>query len=122
MTDQSTSAGSARLSDLGYRQELRRGLSTTDLLVYGLVFMVPITPWAIFGTVFNEWVGPVIGFLVIGFVLFNADPAAKIGGLVWLVIGVAVLLYYNSRGIGILPEHRADPGGDDAPTAVGGQA
>lgn len=69
-----------------------------------------------------HWVGPVIGFLVIGFVLFNADSKAKIGGLVWLVIGVGVLLYYNSRGIGILPEHRADPTDVSAPTTVGDPA
>ncbi|WP_226345355.1 APC family permease [Agilicoccus flavus] len=55
-----------------------------------------------------HWIGPIIGFLIIGFVLVNADPAAKIGGLVWLAIGVLVMLYYQRRGIGILPEHRAD--------------
>ncbi len=36
----------------GYRQELKRSLSFTDLLVYGLVFMVPIAPFGIFGGVF----------------------------------------------------------------------
>ena len=58
-----------------------------------------------------HWVGPVIGFLIIGFVLWNAEPAAKIGGLAWLVIGIAVLAYYSRKGIGILPEHRADAAG-----------
>ena len=37
----------------GYRQELKRSLSLTDLLVYGLVFMVPIAPFGIFGGVFQ---------------------------------------------------------------------
>lgn len=37
----------------GYRQELRRSLRFTDLLVYGLVFMVPIAPFGIFGSVFQ---------------------------------------------------------------------
>ena len=55
-----------------------------------------------------HWVGPIIGFLIIGFVLWNAEPAAKIGGLVWLAIGILVLVYYSRKGIGILPEHRAD--------------
>ena len=66
-----------------------------------------------------HWVGPVIGFLIIGFVLWNAEPAAKIGGLAWLVIGIAVLAYYSRKGIGILPEHRADAAGaaDAADTA-----
>jgi amino acid transporter len=58
--------------------------------------------------VFLHWVGPIIGFLIIGFVLWNAEPAAKIGGLAWLVIGILVLTYYSRKGIGILPEHRAD--------------
>ena len=29
----------------------------------------------------------------------------QIGGVVWLVIGVAVLLYYRAKGIGIRAEH-----------------
>ena len=41
-----------QLEAYGYKQELKRSVSTMDLLIYGLVFMVPIAPWAIFGTVF----------------------------------------------------------------------
>ena len=55
-----------------------------------------------------HWIVPIIGFAIIGFVLWNAEPAAKIGGISWLIIGIAVLIYYTRRGIGILPEHRAD--------------
>ncbi len=55
-----------------------------------------------------HWVGPIIGFLIIGFVLWNAEPAVKIGGLVWLAIGILVLVYYSRKGTGILPEHRAE--------------
>lgn len=58
--------------------------------------------------VFLHWVSPVVGFLVIGYVLWNAEAAAKIGGLIWLVIGVGVMLYYRSRGGDILPEHAFD--------------
>lgn len=58
-----------------------------------------------------HWVGPIIGFLIIGFVLWNAEAAAKIGGIVWLAIGILVLVYYSRKGIGILPEHRADADG-----------
>ena len=36
---------------------------------------------------------PVIGFLIIGYVLINAAPEAKIGGLVWLVLGAGVFLF-----------------------------
>ena len=56
-----------------------------------------------------HWVGPILGFLIIGYVLWNAEPAAKIGGLVWLVIGILVLVYYSRKGIGILPEHGPMP-------------
>jgi hypothetical protein len=42
-----------QLESFGYKQELKRSVSTADLLIYGLIFMVPIAPWAIFGTVYN---------------------------------------------------------------------
>jgi amino acid transporter len=40
------------LARFGYRQALRRTLTMRDLLAYGLVFMVPIAPFGIFGQVF----------------------------------------------------------------------
>jgi hypothetical protein len=36
-------------------------------------------------------VSPVIGFVIIAFVLVNADMHAKIGGSAWLAIGVVIL-------------------------------
>ena len=54
-----------------------------------------------------HWVSPILGFLIIGYVLWNAEPAAKIGGVIWLALGILVLIYYTSRGTGILPEHAA---------------
>ena len=67
------------LAEFGYRQELRRSLSTTDLIVYGLVFMVPIAPWAIFGTVYNEAKGMVPLVYLIGLVamIFTAISYAQ---------------------------------------------
>ena len=50
----------------GYRQELRRSLSFTDLLVYGLIFMVPIAPFGIFGSVYSASGGMVALAYVIG--------------------------------------------------------
>ena len=35
----------------GYRPELRRTLGFKDLVFYGLIFMVPIAPFGIFGGV-----------------------------------------------------------------------
>ncbi|AVK63714.1 amino acid permease [Lactobacillus sp. CBA3606] len=41
----------ANLSDFGYQQELDRTLSVKDLVIYGLIFMVPIAPMGIYGSV-----------------------------------------------------------------------
>ena len=42
-----------------------------------------------------------MGFLIIGYVLFNADALAKIGGLVWLVIGAVIFGINVFRGKGV---------------------
>ena len=53
------------LENLGYRQELRRALSVWDLVVYGMVFMVPISPFGVFGFVFKDAQGMVpLAYLV----------------------------------------------------------
>ena len=41
---------------------------------------------------------PVIGFAVIAFVLVNADANAKVGGLVWLAIGVTIAIVLRLTG------------------------
>jgi amino acid transporter len=64
----SEAAEDGELREFGYQQELRRSLTLRDLLVYGLVFMVPIAPFAIFGVVFNASLGMVPLTYVIGFV------------------------------------------------------
>ncbi|TGD87865.1 APC family permease [Mycolicibacterium sp. CH28] len=56
------------LESFGYKQELHRSVATVDLLVYGLVFMVPIAPWTIFGTVYNSSAGMVPLVYLIGLV------------------------------------------------------
>jgi amino acid transporter len=58
----------------GYKQELKRTLSLFDLLVYGLVFIVPVAPFAVFGIVFNASKGMVPLIYVVGLVamLFTA--------------------------------------------------
>ncbi|GAA1880303.1 APC family permease [Lapillicoccus jejuensis] len=61
-----------------------------------------------------HYVFPVIGFLIIGYVLWNAEAAAKIGGIIWLVVGVVVMLYYRWRGTDILPEHAFDADATEA--------
>jgi amino acid transporter len=79
-SDAQTPAGEQRrLESFGYAQELNRSVSTFDLLVYGLVFMVPIAPWAIFGTVYNSASGMVPLVYVIGLVamIFTALAYAQ---------------------------------------------
>ena len=54
------------LTRFGYHQQLRRSLSFTDLMVYGLIFMVPIAPFGIFGGVFAASGGMVALAYLIG--------------------------------------------------------
>ena len=55
----------ADLEQFGYRQQLRRALSTGDLVVYGLIFMVPIAPFSVFGFVWHDARGMVpLAYLV----------------------------------------------------------
>ena len=63
----------------GYQQELHRSLSFGDLLVYGLVFMVPIAPFGIFGGVFQGSGGMVALAYAIGMVamMFTALSYAQ---------------------------------------------
>ena len=44
---------------------------------------------------------PTLGFLIIGYVLFNADSLAKIGGIVWLAIGAVVFIVNRVTGRGV---------------------
>lgn len=80
VNSETTSAdGQRSLESFGYTQELNRSVSTVDLLVYGLVFMVPIAPWAIFGTVYNSASGLVPLVYVIGLIamIFTALAYAQ---------------------------------------------
>src|SRR6187402_899524 len=68
-SDTPSAAGqAAQLAKFGYRSQLRRTLSLGDLLVYGLVFISPIAPFAIFGVVFNASRGMVPLTYIIGLV------------------------------------------------------
>jgi amino acid transporter len=53
------------LEHLGYRQELKRALTFRDLVVYGMIFMVPIAPFGVFGFVYQDAKGMVpLAYLV----------------------------------------------------------
>src|SRR5262245_52457438 len=93
------SGSQSELARLGYQQELRRTLGLWDLVIYGLVFMVPIAPFAIFGLVFNASHGMVPLTYLMGLVamLFTAlsyramSRAFPVAGSVYS---------YAGRGIG----------------------
>ncbi|WP_306215187.1 APC family permease [Actinoplanes sp. RD1] len=63
----------------GYKQELSRSLSFGDLLTYGLIFMVPIAPFGIFGSVFSGSGGMVALAYAVGMVamMFTALSYAQ---------------------------------------------
>jgi amino acid transporter len=69
----------SELEQFGYQQQLRRALRTRDLVIYGLIFMVPIAPYGVFGFVWNDSKGMVpLAYLVglIGMVFTAMSYAA----------------------------------------------
>jgi amino acid transporter len=87
-----------QLESYGYKQQLKRSVSTGDLLIYGLIFMVPIAPWAIFGTVYNASSGMVPLVYIIGLVamIFTALAYAQMAKSIPLAGSV---FSYVGRGI-----------------------
>lgn len=87
------------IESYGYQQELRRTLTFTDLLVYGLVFMVPIAPFGIFGSVFQGSGGMVALAYVLGMVamMFTALSYAQMSRAFPMAGSVYT---YAGRGIG----------------------
>src|SRR5262245_11822802 len=49
-----------------YSQELKRVLSFSDLVIYGIAFMIPVAPFAIFGYVFAASSGMVVLAYLVG--------------------------------------------------------
>lgn len=62
------------LDRFGYKEQLRRVLTTGDLIIYGLIFMVPIAPFGVYGFVWDDAKGMVPLAYLIGLVgmLFTA--------------------------------------------------
>ncbi|GHJ49080.1 porin [Catellatospora sp. TT07R-123] len=95
-----TPPGDPELSKFGYTPQLRRSLSFTDLLFYGLIYMVPIAPFAIFGQVFQASGGMVALAYLAGLVvmLFTASSYAQMVKAFPIAGSV-----YNYAGRGIHP-------------------
>jgi amino acid transporter len=53
------------IEEFGYKDQLHRALTTKDLVIYGLIFMVPIAPYSVFGFVYHDAKGMVpLAYLV----------------------------------------------------------
>jgi amino acid transporter len=67
------------LEDFGYREQLSRALTTRDLVVYGMILMVPIAPYSVFGFVWNDAKGMVPLAYLVGLIgmLFTAMSYAE---------------------------------------------
>lgn len=88
------------IEQFGYKQELHRSLSFVDLIVYGLIFMVPIAPFAIFGSVFQASGGmvPLTYIVALIAMLFTANSYAQMAQ----AFPVAGSVYsYVGRGISL---------------------
>ena len=76
--DTATPSDEQRLAELGYKQELNRTMTLTDVVVYGLIFMVPLAPVAVFGTIFNFSHGmAALVYLVAGIAMFFSAVSYK---------------------------------------------
>lgn len=97
-TQEPGSTPEQELASFGYTQELKRSVSTVDLLIYGLIFMVPIAPWAIFGSVYNASHGMVPLVYLIGLIamIFTALSYAQMSRAFPLAGGVFA---YVGRGV-----------------------
>jgi amino acid transporter len=53
------------IEEFGYEDLLHRALTTKDLVIYGMIFMVPIAPYSVFGFVYSDAKGMVpLAYLV----------------------------------------------------------
>ncbi|MBZ9536627.1 MULTISPECIES: APC family permease [Bacillaceae] len=93
-----STSNNAQVSSTGYKQELKRSLTFWDLLIYGLVFMVPIAPFGIYGSVAQGSNGMVALAYLIGMVgmIFTALSYARMSE----AFPIAGSVYsYAQRGI-----------------------
>ncbi len=78
-TGQGSPGTAEGIEKFGYKQELKRTLKFSDLIVYGLIFMVPIAPFAIFGGVFSGSGGmvPLAYIIALIAMMFSANSYAQ---------------------------------------------
>jgi L-asparagine transporter-like permease len=87
------------LEQFGYRQELKRSLGLGALVVYGLVFINPTSPFSIFGFVYNLSHGMVPLVYVFGLIAMTFTAASYV--MMARAFPVAGSVYsYAGHGIG----------------------
>jgi amino acid transporter len=88
----------ASLEQFGYKQELKRSLSVYDLIIYGLIFMVPIAPFGIYGYVADGCKGMVplayligmVGMIFTAFSYGRMSEAFPIAGSVYTYASLGI--------------------------------
>jgi Amino acid transporters len=86
------------IEQFGYKQELKRALSFWDLVIYGMIFMVPIAPFGVYGYVSDGSKGMVALAYMIGMfgMIFTAFSYARMSE----AFPIAGSVYaYAQRGI-----------------------
>ena len=87
------------LEQFGYRQELKRSLGLGALVIYGLVFINPTSPFSIFGFVYNLSHGMVPLVYVFGLIAMTFTAASYV--MMARAFPVAGSVYsYAGHGIG----------------------
>ncbi len=86
------------LEKVTYKQELKRVLTFWDLVIYGMIFMVPIAPFGVYGSIFDASKGMVALAYLIGMsgMIFTAFSYARMSD----AFPIAGSVYaYAQRGI-----------------------
>ena len=95
----SPAAADSGIEQFGYKQELKRTLKFSDLIIYGLIFMVPIAPFGIFGGVFQASGGMIALAYIVAMVgmMFSANSYSQMAQAFPMSGSVYT---YAGRGIG----------------------
>lgn len=98
-TPKSANSETSGIEQFGYKQELKRTLKFSDLITYGLIFMVPIAPFGIFGGVFQASGGMIALAYIIAMVgmMFSANSYSQMAQAFPMSGSVYT---YAGRGIG----------------------
>ncbi|MFT8872177.1 MAG: APC family permease [Sporolactobacillus sp.] len=91
-------ANDSEVAKMNYKEELQRSLTLGDLLVYGLIFMVPVAPFGLYGGIVTASNGMIVLAYLIGLIgmIFTANSYAQMSQ----AIPVAGSVYSYAR-IGI---------------------